>query len=485
MLAFLVNIINAFIPVALLTGMLAALWPAVNERKAGRPLAGALAFGVLGGGILFFVSLRHETLTAARTFLDATGILAALLNGGIFLLAAKRGREAAFIGRGTALLFTALLAAIAAFSFLTVVTEQALSAISVLNTELILNIGGILVGAFLIAFLVPLTAHLGEKSARKIVSALLLFVSLLLVAQWSAEALLGLMRLEMAEITSLRLSFVAKVGKYSSAFSYVHALIIMALAIAFFIRRPAAAAHELAPMGKAERRKARSRVIFEMRWFRSAIASVVFIAAILLYHDLYAARPPKISPPQYLTPDAAGLIKIRIAEVTDGNLHRYAYVADDGHVIRFFLINRSRGLAKIGVVYDACMLCGDMGYLQEKNEVICIACNVRIFVPSIGKAGGCNPIPLTHQVEGEEVVISIQDLDKGARYFSQVVSKKVKDPVTGKELESSKAPFRYEYQGRTYFFESEQSAEKFKQSPEKFIGGQEARYYRVQGYKET
>lgn len=486
MLAYLVNFIHAFIPVSLVTGMLFALWRPVYGRNALRPVLISLAVGLLAGAVVYPVSFRQETVTAARASLYGAAILAALLNGGALILSGRRSRGFSLIGWWGALFFTAALAAVSIFSFLERVYEQALTATTVLNTELILNIGGILAGLLLVAFLIPLTARLATKSGRGIVSGLLLFASFLLVAQWSADVLLALMRLEMVELTSIRLSFVAKAGKYSYVFPYVHALLIAALAIVFLARRPAATPQELAEMEKAERRKAQSRVMFEMRWFKSALASAVVIFAVLLYYDVYATRPPKISTPVELTPDTTGLIKIKIADVMDGNLHRYSYVTDDGHVVRFFLINRSRGQSsRIGVVYDACMLCGDMGYIQEKNEVICIACNVRIFLPSIGKAGGCNPIPLVHKVEGEHVVVSVEELDKGARYFSQVVSRKVKDPVTGRELESNKAIYRHEYKGRTYFFESEESGEKFKQSPEKYVGEQESRYYRVQGYKES
>jgi uncharacterized membrane protein/YHS domain-containing protein len=219
-----------------------------------------------------------------------------------------------------------------------------------------------------------------------------------------------------------------------------------------------------------------------MRWFRGALASLLIVLTLLLYHDLYASRPPRISKPVNLTPDASGVIKVKIEELADGNLHRYAYVTDDGHVVRFFMINRSGG-KRIGVVYDACMLCGDMGYLQEKNEVICIACNVRIFIPSIGKAGGCNPIPLPHRIEGGYVAVSAEELDKGAKYFSEVVTVKIKDPVSGKELISRDAPQRYEYKGRTYFFESAETLERFKVRPESYIGERESRYFRTQGFQ--
>jgi uncharacterized membrane protein/YHS domain-containing protein len=291
------------------------------------------------------------------------------------------------------------------------------------------------------------------------------------------------MRLEILEVASGRLSFVAKVNKYELAVPYAQVFMVAVLSLVSFVKRSLTATDDLFAMRRAERRKARGRALFELRWLKSGLAAICAILAILLSYDLYASRPPKISPPVRLTPDADGLIKIRIDDVKDGKLHRYSYVTDDGHVVRFILINRSKDQKRLGVVYDACMLCGDMGYIQQKNEVICIACNVRVFTPSIGKAGGCNPIPLKHTIEGEYIVISAEELDKGAHYFSQVISIRVKDPVTGKELDNLKTPYRYEYKGRNYYFESEASEEKFRTSPETYIGNVQSRYERVQGYR--
>lgn len=482
MLSYLVHFTHAFIPVTLLTGLLLALWGAVRGDKGVRPLLLSLAAGVSAGALLYPVGVRMETLTAARTALYAAAIVAALGNCALLFV---RGEFASAIKWWGALFFAAALAAVAAFSFLLYISEQALSAVTVLNTELILNVAGVLSGAGVMALLVLLVAHLGGKSGDKLVRGMLVFASLLLVVQWSAEVLLGLMRLELVQLTSMRLSFVAKVTKYLYVLPYLEVLLVAALAFAFLARRRALSPEQLEQMQKAQRRKARSLIILEMRWFKAALSLVCFIVSVFLYYDLYASRPVKISAPVMMTPDASGRIRIKVEQVRDGKLHRFAMVTDDGHVVRFFLINKSLGQSsKIGVVYDACMLCGDMGYVQEKNEVICIACNVRIFLPSIGKAGGCNPIPLVHALEGDEVVLSAAELDKGARYFSEVVSRKVKDPVTGKELINTKAPYRQEYKGRTYFFESEESGEKFLKSPETYLGEQQSRYYRTQGFQE-
>ena len=483
MLSYLVHFTHAFIPVTLLTGLLLALWGPVRGEKGVRPLLFSLAAGLLAGAVVYPVGIRMETLTAVRTSLYGAAIVAALGNAALLFAQKEFARAIRWWG---ALCFVAALAAVATFSFMIYVSEQALSVVTVLNTELILNIAGVLSGGAILAFLAPLVAHLGGKTGGRLVSGMLIFASLLLVVQWSAEALLGLMRLELVQLTSMRLTFVAKVTKYLYVLPYLQVLLVALLAFAFFSRRKVPAPEQLAQMQKAERRKARSLIILDMRWFKAALSLVCFIIAVFLYYDLYASRPVKISAPVMMTPDANGRIRIKVDQVRDGKLHRFAMVTDDGHVVRFFLINKSLGQSgKIGVVYDACMLCGDMGYIQEKNEVICIACNVRIFLPSIGKAGGCNPIPLEHSLEGEEVILSAAELDKGARYFSEVVSRKVKDPVTGKELVNTKAPYRHEYKGRTYFFDSEESGERFRKSPETYLGEQQSRYYRTQGFQEA
>ena len=482
MLAYLVNFIHDFIPLSLVTGMLIVLVTPDGGKRPYRSFFIAAVCGMLAGFIIQPVALRHEMATAARTALHGTALAAALFSVALISLSASRTRRWATIVRGAALFFAATLATASAWSFSVFIAEKSLTTSSVLNTEVILNVGGILAGLALSAFLVPLTVHMGARNGRRAVTGVLLFVTALLVLRWSSDLLLGMMRLEMIELTSARVSIVAKIGKYSATFSYLDLLMVALLSLACFLKRPKVSAAELSEMEPAERRKRCSVVLLEMRWFRGAFASLLVVLTLLLFHDLYASRPPRISKPLHLQPDASGVIKVKIEELGDGNLHRYAYVTGDGHVVRFFMINRSGG-KKIGVVYDACMLCGDMGYLQDKNEVICIACNVRIFIPSIGKAGGCNPIPLPHVIEGGQVSVSVAELDKGARYFSEVVPVKVKDPVTGREMISRDAHQRDEYKGRSYFFESAESMEKFRANPEKYIGAKESRYYRVQGFQ--
>ena len=142
----------------------------------------------------------------------------------------------------------------------------------------------------------------------------------------------------------------------------------------------------------------------------------------------------------------------------------------DGKAVRFFVINRYPDKLRFGVVFDACLLCGDQGYVMEGNQVICVACGVHIFIPSIGKAGGCNPVPIENWHNDEkELVIPGKELATGVNYFSTVMTIKVTDPVDGSTLTNTSADYKYSYGGKTWFFSSEANYERFRETPEQFV----------------
>ena len=54
------------------------------------------------------------------------------------------------------------------------------------------------------------------------------------------------------------------------------------------------------------------------------------------------------------------------------------WIADDGKAVRFFVINRQPDKLSLAAVFDACLLCGDQGYVMEGNQVVCVGCGVHI-----------------------------------------------------------------------------------------------------------
>ena len=66
---------------------------------------------------------------------------------------------------------------------------------------------------------------------------------------------------------------------------------------------------------------------------------------------------------------------------------------------------------------DACRICGHQGYYQDGKNVICRNCGAAIYVPTIGLAGGCNPIHIDYRVEGDSLRIPATALADAAKVF--------------------------------------------------------------------
>ncbi len=112
-----------------------------------------------------------------------------------------------------------------------------------------------------------------------------------------------------------------------------------------------------------------------------------------------------------------GAVRLALADISDGRAHFYTFQAG-GKAIPFFVLKSSDGV--IRAAFDACDVCfpARKGYHQEGDEMVCNNCGTRFPSASINEVrGGCNPAPLTRQVQGDRVIIQASDLLAGARYF--------------------------------------------------------------------
>ena len=201
-------------------------------------------------------------------------------------------------------------------------------------------------------------------------------------------------------------------------------------------------------------------------------AACALALAVCLFWDLVASRPPSLSKATPVVVAADDMVHLPIVadELKDGDLHRYAWVSSEGKVVRFFVIDRFPGEWSPAVVFDACMLCGDTGYAMQGDQVMCIGCGVRLFRPSVGKSGGCNPVPIEDwAMDADEIRIPRKSLEAGLQFFKAVVELEVIDPVDGSRLKNTTAPHRYSYGTKTYFFANEANYQRFVDNPELFI----------------
>ncbi|WP_038183701.1 Fe-S-containing protein [Vibrio rhizosphaerae] len=370
------------------------------------------------------------------------------------------------------LVWQALVTAFAAFMWARGAKLDMMSATNVINTELILNASALMFGFMLIGLTHVFIGKVCEQRSPRFKKSLFFCLIVLAILPLSGEVILAGMKLQMIALYPGLLSYVSKVTNFFWLYAYgVLALSLIPLSIMVWRDvRPFKAAVKSQPQPIA-RRKLQAQLNIQRRRASCFAVSLVMIFCSLLYWDAVASQPPTRSPAQTIELAADGAVHVPVTDtLKDGKLHRYQWIASDGKVVRFFIIDRYPGEMKFGVVLDACMLCGDAGYIQDGDQVICLACGVHIFIPSIGNPGGCNPIPIEKwSLTNNEIVIGKAMLESGLQYFSEVVKMTVVDPVNGKSLTNLDAPFSYTFGGKTYFFTEQDSYDAFRDNPWRFV----------------
>ena len=450
---FFVTTLQAFLCIALLCGVNGV------RRTAGlRPLVWISLLALAAGG---WLGLQLPTSQSVQLVLTGVEILVLLLFLFTWRLPSTR---LGYLSQGVLIVG-------AARHWVQDPNLGAVTTTHVLNTDLLLNITA-LVGAFaLLALAAVLCAMLLRRMPRTQWPTALA-VTLLLLVPLAGDLLLLLMKLQMLPLTKSLLSFVSRVTNNAPWFNWAGAVLLVVLAACWLPelqRRRAVRRQTHEPIAH---RLASARYLGARRLLLSTLCTGVLIAAGQLYWDQVASQPPRLSEAKPVILEKDGKVHIPIEQVRDGKLHRFVWVADDGKAVRFFVINRYPDKLRLGVVFDACLLCGDQGYVMEGNQVICVACGVHIFIPSIGKAGGCNPVPVEDwQTDNHELTLSKASLEAGVNYFSTVISMKVTDPVNGATLTNDKAEYKFSYAGKTWFFASEANYNRFRNAPEQFVPG--------------
>ena len=112
-----------------------------------------------------------------------------------------------------------------------------------------------------------------------------------------------------------------------------------------------------------------------------------------------------------------GRVTIPIKAVNDGNAHYFRTKAADGTTVDFFLVQSEDGIIRAAI--DSCDVCyrSGKGYVQDGNVMACTNCGRRFATDRINEVkGGCNPAPLKRGLDGDNLVISMTDINANAWY---------------------------------------------------------------------
>ncbi|WP_224963411.1 DUF2318 domain-containing protein [Geomonas subterranea] len=182
---------------------------------------------------------------------------------------------------------------------------------------------------------------------------------------------------------------------------------VLLIALALRLRRLPSVAHI---RQGAERRKLLAAFIRERRLRLVApLLALAFLTA-AAYQSRFPATEYWDPKPIEVTATPAGQIVIPKkgeVELEDGKLHKFSY-RQGSREARFFVMLTPAG--QLVTTLDACAICQPEGYGQAGNAVICYYCRTLIPLETVGKPGGCNPVPIPCSVKGDAVAIDAMTL---------------------------------------------------------------------------
>jgi high-affinity iron transporter len=301
------------------------------------------------------------------------------------------------------------------FVFLMVLREGAetvliLSAVSLNSTELMSFLGTLLGVLAAVAFgvmFVKGSVRINLQKFFRVTTAILFLVALQLVVA-------GLHELSESGVIASSKREMAIIGPIvrNDLFFFVTIFALAALMVLFDAKRREPVAEAASA---AEKRKAAWTARKERLWMASVYGfSFVFIALVTA-EFIYTKSVSALSPATEVS-FVNGQVTIPLSQVSDGDLHRYQAQAN-GTPIRFWLYQKPDG--KIATVFDACQICGAVGFYKSANGVVCKNCAAPINPQSVGMAGGCNPIPLKATQTADSVIIQEADIAAGSRVFEK------------------------------------------------------------------
>lgn len=195
-------------------------------------------------------------------------------------------------------------------------------------------------------------------------------------------------------------------------FFFITIIALAALMILFEYKRREPA---VLPESPAERRKAQWSARRERLWMASVYATSFVFILMVTAEFIYAKSVNALSPATEVR-FVNGEVSIPLKQIYDGELHRYQ-ANEQGREIRFWLYQKPDG--KVATVFDACEICGAMGFYKGAHGLTCKNCASPINAQSLGMKGGCNPVPLQSETTSDAIIIHEADLAAGIPLFEK------------------------------------------------------------------
>ena len=409
MLTYLVQVTEGLLLTAVLSGMLFAYASVHWDKRGMRVVQAGLALAWLAGIVIAVLKNTTKLIDSGLWNLRFVAIF--LVGLAVFLLVMLPPVARLLGGRGALLqqlAVAALLVGVTGYMSpepLAYPATMMLSVKSVISSDYFFRMVGWTFGMVLML--------LAALSTHRVITALEDPYATAVPAVGSTFVGLVLSGLATRALITRRLiapkPFLMKVAVFASNNNLLFSCIIGALALACVIVLVMRSMHVQEPYNNpAQHRKIRAKWRNRRRW--SAVAIVCLLIALLNLTAIkaYNSREVELSPSEDFEMRDDGCY-IPLTQVEDYHLHRFTYTTENDVGIRFIVIRKPGGSA-YGIGLDACDICGETGYYERDDQVVCKLCDVVMNVQTIGFKGGCNPIVIDYEIKDGYIIVPFDTL---------------------------------------------------------------------------
>jgi len=287
-----------------------------------------------------------------------------------------------------------------------------LAAVSLRTSELLNFMGGLLGLAAAVGLGIALFKGSLKVNLRKFFAVTTL-VLLVIAAQLLVSGVHELSEARIIPSGPREMAIIGPIVNSDALFFVIVVALALLLMVAQKIRGDAGPDAARAILSAPERRKMLAEQRRAHFWKTAGVAASVLAIIAISAEFIYSRSAQTLSPAESVS-IAGGEAKVPVSQLADHRLHRFVAQAG-GSSVRFIALLDSSDSVRAGL--DACLICGNQGYYQDGPNVICRHCAAAIYAPTIGMAGGCNPIHVDYRVEGETLIITESALAEGAKYF--------------------------------------------------------------------
>jgi len=163
------------------------------------------------------------------------------------------------------------------------------------------------------------------------------------------------------------------------------------------------------------RKKQKTKTMMMVSIALISIISIVVVVAVSMNGNDDVTKDTIIEPPPQQSQT-----EIRLPTSEVGNDAKFYEYDANGVNVKYFAIRSSDG--EIRVAFDACDVCynAKKGYVKDGSDMRCVNCGNKYAISGLGtenRGGGCWPSYLPRVIDGDEVVIQIDDLEGKAYMF--------------------------------------------------------------------